>query len=120
MKQVIFALFQLGFVAIWAVLNELQPELTYLDTSEMVQVGNTQSKVHLIAYFDPNTYQGQKFTEQLSLVKNEFIDKGFVCYFECKKEGKNLEIFINSQNKTRDVLEKSLRFCLSSELLKEF
>jgi len=120
MKQMIFALFQLGFIASWAVLNELQPDLTYFDTSDMVQFGSTQSKVQLIASYDPTTLQGQKFCDQLSMIKNEFIDKGFVCYYELKEEGKNLEIYINGINKTQDVFEKSLRSCLSNELLKEF
>jgi hypothetical protein len=120
MKQMIFALFQLGFVATWAILNDIQPQLTFLDTSEMAQFGSTHSKVQLVASFDPTTSQGQKFYDQLSTIKNEFIDKGFVCYYELKEEGKNLEIFINGQDKTQDVFEKSLRSCLSNELLREF
>ena len=120
MKQLLFPLIQLGFVAAWAIMNDLlQPPLAFVDTTEMAQQGELFSKIQLVASFDPETALGRHFIKEIASIQEEFIAKGFVCYFERKEAGEPLCIYINGQDKTQEILTKDLRSCLSMEYLKE-
>ena len=103
MKQMLFPLFQLSLVIFLAVANDYQPAPTFLNTAHMIQMGDQNSKVCLIVSFDPDTIYGQRFLKELEDVYDEFIQKGFVCYYEEKREGLPITIFINGQNKTQEV-----------------
>lgn len=119
MKQMLFPLVQLTFVVFLALANDYEPNPTFLDTSHMTQIGDQNSRVSLIVSFDPDTNCGQRFLNELEGIYEEFIQKGFVCYYEEKKEGLPITIFINGQNKTQEVLESSLGLSLSREIFKE-
>ncbi|MFZ4772515.1 MAG: hypothetical protein ACOYK9_00785 [Chlamydiia bacterium] len=119
MKQMFFPLVQLVLTATWAIASDFEPAPIFIDTTEMQSVGDHNAKVYLIASFDPNSPYGERFSNEFKEIEIEFIEKGYVCYFENKQEGQLLEIFINGQNRTKEILTSSLSHCLSKEIFRE-
>ncbi len=119
MSQIISLFIQLILITGWAIINDYGQHPTYMDTARMKAQGNPQAKVTLVAHFDPSTAVGQSFQKQLSQITPQYIDTGLICYYEETDNQGPLCIYINGIERTCQVLNSTLSFCLSKELYKE-